>query len=151
MSMSSTRPGVLFLCVANSSRSQMAEALARRFLGARADVHSAGSAPTKVNPYAIEVMSEVGIDMAGHSAKHVGSIDPAQVDLVVTLCAEEVCPIYLGKARQVHWPVPDPAREEVLPRERGVQRFREVRDQIASRISSELAVELDAAVVQQAT
>lgn len=149
--MSSERPGVLFLCVANSSRSQMAEALARRFLGARAEVYSAGSKPTKVNPYAIEVMSEQGIDMAGHSAKHVGTIDSAQVDLVITLCAEEVCPIYLGKARQVNWEVPDPAREEVLPRERGVQRFREVRDLIASRISSELAVELDAAMSDQAS
>ena len=149
--MSSERPGVLFLCVANSSRSQMAEALARRFLGARAEVHSAGSQPTKVNPYAIEVMAEQGIDLAGHSAKHVGSIDAAQVDLVITLCAEEVCPLYLGKARQVKWEVPDPAREEVLPREAGVQRFREVRDLISSRISSELAVELDAALVEQAT
>src|SRR3546814_14638889 len=78
---------ILFLCVANSARSQMAEGLARHLLCDRATVMSAGSAPSRVNPYAIEAMAEIGIDISGQRSKQVDDIDPAGVDLVVTKSA----------------------------------------------------------------
>ncbi|MBL9100870.1 MAG: arsenate reductase ArsC [Myxococcales bacterium] len=103
---------ILFLCVANSSRSQMAEALARARWGERVHVRSAGSQPTRVNPYAVEVMAERGLDISSHTSKSVSSIDPDSVDLVVTLCAEEVCPLFLSKATRLHWPIDDPASSD---------------------------------------
>ncbi|EQD43383.1 Protein-tyrosine phosphatase, low molecular weight, partial [mine drainage metagenome] len=77
---------ILFLCVANSARSQMAEGLARALLGSDVDVLSAGSRPSKVNPYAVEVMAELGIDISAQRSKAVGEIDPSGLDAVVTLC-----------------------------------------------------------------
>ena len=126
---------ILFLCVANSSRSQMAEGLARKLFGARIAVQSAGSEPSKVNPYAVEVMREVGVDLASHHSKSVQTIDPAAVGTVITLCAEEVCPVFLGKARRLHWPIADPAsKDESIPREEMLTRFRAARDQLQTRI-----------------
>lgn len=122
---------VLFLCVANSARSQMAEGLARDILGTGFDVSSAGSAPTRLNPLAVQAMSEIGIDISQHRSKSVDSIDPETIDLVVTLCAEEVCPAFLGKARRIHWPLPDPA---AAPADTALPRFRQVRDEIAKRL-----------------
>jgi arsenate reductase len=124
---------ILFLCVANSARSQMAEGLARAKFGARARVQSAGSKPSMVNPAAIAALAEIGIDISDQDSKSVDTIDPAGVDLVVTLCAEEVCPVWLGGARRLHWPLPDPAG---APESERLQRFREVRDQIAERLES---------------
>jgi arsenate reductase (thioredoxin) len=129
-----TPDGILFLCVANSARSQMAEGLARKLLGARVAVQSAGSEPSRVNPYAIEVMREVGVDLATHRSKSVETIEPDTVGLVVTLCAEEVCPVFLGKARRLHWPIQDPATSAPLPREEMLARFRAARDQIQRRL-----------------
>jgi arsenate reductase (thioredoxin) len=126
---------ILFLCVANSARSQMAEGLARKLFGARVAVQSAGSEPSTVNPYAIEVMREVGVDLATHHSKSVQTIDPATVGTVVTLCAEEVCPVLLGKARRIHWPIQDPASKDLaLPREEMLARFRTARDQLQGRL-----------------
>lgn len=128
---------ILFLCVANSARSQMAEGLGRMILGDRARVQSAGSRPSRVNPYAMEVMHELGIDLAAHHSKSVDSIDPAGVDTVITLCAEEVCPVYLGRAERLHWPIPDPASEDPsLSREQMLARFRTARDTIRAMIES---------------
>jgi protein-tyrosine-phosphatase/catechol 2,3-dioxygenase-like lactoylglutathione lyase family enzyme len=126
---------ILFLCVANSARSQMAEGLARKLFGARVAVQSAGSEPSQVNPYAIEVMREVGVDLTTHHSKSVQTIDPSTVGTVITLCAEEVCPVFLGKARRLHWPIPDPASKDTsLPREEMLTRFRTARDQIHGRL-----------------
>lgn len=131
----STERTILFLCVANSARSQMAEGLARRLFGSRIPVQSAGSEPSVVNPYAIEVMREVGVDLAAHSSKSVQTIDPAVVGTVITLCAEEVCPVFLGKARRLHWPIQDPAsKDPTIPRDEMLQRFRTARDQIQARL-----------------
>lgn len=124
--------GLLFLCVANSARSQMAEGLARARFGSRVHVQSAGSSPARVNPAAVEVMREIGIDLSAHASKSVDSIDPATVDLVVTLCAEEVCPVWLGTAQRLHWPMPDPA---AAPEPARLQRFRDVRDAIDARLA----------------
>lgn len=135
-------PGLLFLCVANSARSQMAEALARQLFGERARVQSAGSQPSRVNPYAIEVMRELGADLSAHTSKSVQSIDPATVDTVITLCAEEVCPVFLGQARRLHWPIPDPASDDpALTPEELRQRFRQARDTLRARLA-EAAAEL---------
>jgi arsenate reductase len=133
----STPRSILFLCVANSARSQMAEGLARERFGARVPVQSAGSEPTQVNPYAIEVMREVGVDLSAHHSKSVETIDPATVDTVITLCAEEVCPVFLGSARRLHWPIADPASKDTsLSREEMLARFRTARDQIQARLAS---------------
>lgn len=121
----------LFLCVANSARSQMAEGLARKLFGERAPVMSAGSEPSHVNPFAIEVMREVGIDITTHHSKSVQQVDPATVSTVITLCAEEVCPVFLGKAKRLHWPIPDPAsKDPAISREEMLERFRTARDTI---------------------
>ncbi len=123
---------ILFLCVANSARSQMAEGLARQRFGNRVRVQSAGSQPSRVNPYAIEVMREVGVDLTGHHSKSVDSIDTASVGTVITLCAEEVCPVFLGHVERIHWPIADPASSDPsLSRDELLSRFRTARDQIA--------------------
>ncbi|MFI5180184.1 MAG: arsenate reductase ArsC [Thermoanaerobaculia bacterium] len=134
-------PGLLFLCVANSARSQMAEGLARAHLGESVIVQSAGSEPSRVNPLAIRAMAEIGIDITHHRSKSVSEIDPATVDLVVTLCAEEVCPVFLGKAKRLHWPLPDPAATEGTGEER-LARFRDVREEIRRRLP-ELLLEIE--------
>ncbi|MDP1570076.1 MAG: arsenate reductase ArsC [Vicinamibacterales bacterium] len=122
---------LLFLCVANSARSQMAEGIARARLGPGVRVQSAGSVPTRVNPLAIQALDEIGIDIRAQHSKSVDTIDPASVDVVITLCAEEVCPVFLGEARRLHWPLPDPAG---APPDEALAKFREVRDGIARRI-----------------
>ena len=127
---------ILFLCVANSARSQMAEGLARDLLG-DATVMSAGSAPSRVNPYTIEAMAEIGIDISGQYSKPVDDIDPAGLDLVVTLCAEEVCPVLPGRVRRLHWPIADPASTDPALTPAQLQaRFRTARDQIRGRIEA---------------
>ncbi len=126
---------ILFLCVANSARSQMAEGLARHLFGDRVRVLSAGSEPSVVSPYAIEVMREVGIDLGTHRSKSVQTIDPAAVGTVITLCAEEVCPVFLGGARRLHWPIPDPAsKDPSIPREELLARFRTARDTLRGKL-----------------
>jgi arsenate reductase len=126
-------PGLLFLCVANSARSQMAEGLARAHFGDAVRVQSAGSRPTAVNPLAAAALAEVGIDIAGQWSKSVADIDPASVDLVVTLCAEEVCPVFPKRVKKLHWPLPDPAAEASSGR--SLETFRDVRDELARRIA----------------
>lgn len=129
--MSNEPRSILFLCVANSARSQMAEGLGRMIFGDRMPVLSAGSEPSRVNPHAVEVMSELGVDLTTHHSKSVQTIDPATVGTVITLCAEEVCPVFLGKARRLHWPIPDPAtKDPSIPREEMLTRFRTARDTI---------------------
>lgn len=126
---------ILFMCVANSARSQLAEGLGRMLFGDVIRVQSAGSQPSRVNPFAIEVLKEIGIDISTQSSKSVDTIDPKSVDTVITLCAEEVCPVFLGKARRIHWPIPDPASPDPsLPREQMLLRFRSARDEIRSRL-----------------
>jgi arsenate reductase (thioredoxin) len=127
---------ILFLCVANSARSQMAEGLGRLLFGDRVPVQSAGSEPSHVNPYAIEVMRELGVDLTTHISKSVQTVNAAEIGTVITLCAEEVCPVFLGKARRLHWPIPDPAsKDPSIPREEMLSRFRTARDTIRGMLS----------------
>jgi arsenate reductase len=137
------RNDVLFLCVANSARSQMAEGLGRLIFGDRVRVQSAGTKPSRVNPYAIEVMKEIGADLGSHASKSVDTIDPATVGTVITLCAEEVCPVFLGGAQRLHWPIPDPASDDPsLTRDEMLRRFRTARDSIRQKLEV-YAAELD--------
>lgn len=125
---------VLFLCVANSARSQMAEGLARSLAPEGVTISSAGSSPSRVNPLAIRALDELGIDIRSQRSKSVDEIEPSGVDAVVTLCAEEVCPVFLGKARRVHWGLPDPAGARGDEPEQ-LQAFREVRDELRRRLA----------------
>lgn len=128
---------ILFLCVANSARSQMAEGLARRIFGEEAAVMSAGSQPAAVNPYAIEAMAELGVDISEHRSKSVDEIDTGAIDLVVTLCAEEVCPVLPGHVQRLHWPIADPASKDAsIPADEMRRRFRKARDEIRTRLEA---------------
>jgi protein-tyrosine-phosphatase len=128
--------GVLFLCVANSARSQMAEGIARAVFPADVKVWSAGSRPTKVRPEAITVLEEIGIDVSGHWSKPVSDIPAAEVDTVITLCGEEECPLFLGQATRLHWGLPDPAASDgSASTEDTLARFRAVRDELRIRIA----------------
>lgn len=126
---------MLFLCVANSARSQIAEGLARQILGSAANVASAGSVPSgQVNPLAVTVMREIGIDISRHSSKSIDDLDPlflAKLDYAVTLCAEEVCPVLHSAAKKLHWPNPDPAAASGSANEH-LEAFRRARESIAA-------------------
>ena len=128
---------ILFMCVANSARSQMAEGLARTILGPEHEIQSAGSHPSKVNPFAIQAMQEIGIDITEHYSKSINELPPefiGGIDYVITLCAEEVCPIMTTKAKKLHWPFLDPATSGVTDEER-LTAFRRVCGEIRSRIN----------------
>ncbi len=125
--------GILFLCVANSARSQMAEGIARAIAPPETKVCSAGSKPTAVRPEAIEVLKEINIDISHHSAKSVEEIPAAEVDTVITLCGEEECPLFLGNAQRLHWGLPDPAAVQGAQAER-LDAFRSTRDELYRRL-----------------
>ena len=124
---------ILFLCVANSARSQMAEGIARSLAPKGVRVSSAGSVPSFVRPHALQVLKEIGIDISGHKSKGLDAVDASSVDAVITLCAEEVCPVFLGKAMRLHWGVPDPAVENGNE-ESKLAAFRKVRDELKRRL-----------------
>jgi len=118
-------PTILFLCVKNSARSQMAEGLARSMAPPGYRFVSAGSDPGTVNPLAIQALAEERIDISTHRAKGLASVPLDDVDTIVTLCAEEVCPVVPGKVRRLHWPLPDP---------KDLASFRAVRDELRRQI-----------------
>ena len=124
---------ILFLCVANSARSQMAEGIARSLAPPEVKVSSAGSSPASVRPQAIQALKEIGIDISGHRSKGLDSIDAGSVDAVITLCAEEVCPVFLGKAHRLHWGLPDPAAV-MGTEETRLNAFRSVRNELLLRL-----------------
>jgi arsenate reductase len=127
--------GLLFLCVANSARSQMAEGIARSMAPAGVTVWSAGSKPTQVRTEAKAVLQEVGIDITGHRSKRVAEIPADQVDTVITLCGEEECPLFLGQATRLHWGLPDPAGIEGDEAAR-LDAFRQTRDELRRRLAA---------------
>lgn len=126
---------VLFLCVHNSARSQMAEGFARSRMPPHIEVWSAGTEPTSVHPMAIEVMREVGVELDGHRAKSLDEVPWREMDTIVTLCgeADEACPQVAAQVRRVHWPLDDPAR---APEGTRLEAFRRARDAIRWRVSS---------------
>lgn len=122
---------ILVLCTGNSCRSQMMEGYLKLFAGNRALVYSAGVETHGVNPCAIAIMHEAGIDIAGHTSNHVSEYQHIAFDYVITVCdhAKERCPVFPAQAVQLHHNFPDPARatgteEEIL------QAFRAVREQV---------------------
>ena len=131
-----SRRHVLFLCVANSARSQMAEGLARYSAPAGVTIYSAGSEPSKVRPQAVEVMGELGIDITSHWSKGTDQVPVELIDTVITLCAEEVCPVFPGEVERLDWGLPDPAGHEDEPWEEQLARFRVARDAIRARVAA---------------
>jgi arsenate reductase len=127
--------GILFLCVANSARSQMAEGIARSLAPAYVRIESAGSRPTSVRREAVAVLGEIGIDISGHRSKSVSEIPSDGIDTVITLCAEEECPIFAGKVRRLHWGLPDPGALQGSEDER-LSAFRRTRDELRRRIGA---------------
>lgn len=124
---------ILFLCVANSARSQMAEGIARSLAPKGLRVSSAGSSPAFVRPEAIHVLREIGIDISGQKSKGIDAIDPSSVDMVITLCAEEMCPVFPAKTHRVHWGLPDPAAVTGTEDIR-LDAFRSIRDELLHRL-----------------
>lgn len=126
---------VLFLCTGNSCRSQMAEGLLRHLAGDRFDVASAGTHPAGLNPGAVEVMREIGIDISPHRSKRVNEYLDTRFDYVITVCdrAKETCPVFPVASSQLHWRFDDPAAAQGSAEERRAV-FRRVRDEIAEHI-----------------
>jgi len=126
---------VLFLCTANSCRSQMAEGIINYLFGDQIEAFSAGTKAAFVNPTAIEVLKEIGIDISRHRSKNLSEFDGQSFDYVITLCgsANETCPLYIGGTKKTHIGFDDPAKvkgekEEVL------REFRRVRDEMKERL-----------------
>ena len=129
---------VLFVCVHNSARSQMAEGLLRALGGNRYEVHSAGAQPTYVRRLAIEAMAEIGIDISRQRSKRVEDLPRYGFGIVVALCSEnEMCPLPAKLGRLRHWPFEDPSRGE------GIEAYRNVRDGLRRLIEIELLDEGD--------
>jgi len=126
---------VLFLCTANSCRSQMAEGIANHFWGDKMEAFSAGTKVSFVNPTAIEVMKEIGIDISKHRSKNLSEFDGQNFDFVITLCgdANETCPLYIGGTKKTHIGFDDPAKATGTPDEI-MQEFRRVRDEIKTKL-----------------
>ena len=128
------RRKVLFLCTGNSCRSQMAEGWTRHLLGGSVEVFSAGIEAHGLDPRAIKVMAEVGVDISGQRSKTIDDLGDVPFDVVVTVCdrARESCPIFLGKARKIHRSFDDPPRlaEGARTEEEALVHYRRVRDEI---------------------
>ena len=124
---------ILFLCVGNSARSQIAEGLAKKMFGDDHDIQSAGSDPLGfVHIEAIEVMNNIGIDISNFVSKSIVDLEPTfmnNLDFVITLCAEEVCPVLSTKAKALRWMHEDPANEKFIEIESKLA-FKKVRDNI---------------------
>ena len=127
---------VLFLCTHNSARSQMAEGFLRAMAGDRFGAGSAGTEKTSVNPLAIRVMAELGIDLGGHTSKLYADVASGAWDYLITVCddANERCPWVPGSVKRLHWSFPDPSRATGSEEER-LAVFRRVRDQIQERLT----------------
>jgi len=127
---------VLFLCTGNSARSQMAEALLRKYAGDHFEVYSAGLEPKGLNPYTVKVLEEIGVDTSQHYSKTLDTfMGKVHFGYLITVCsnAEENCPIFPGMGMRMHWPFEDPAAF-VGSEEETLQKFREIRDQIDTRV-----------------
>lgn len=132
--MSTTKPSVLFVCVHNAGRSQMAAGYLRHFAGDRIEVRSAGSIPAEqINPVAVEAMREEGIDITGESPKILTTEAVQDSDVVITMGCGDACPFFPGK-RYEDWKLDDPAGQ-------GIEAVRPIRDDIAERVRG-LVIEL---------
>ena len=125
---------VLFLCTGNSCRSQMAEGFARRLKADSIDAYSAGTEPHGLNPLAVKVMGEAGIDISGNRSKHVSDLAHIQFDYVITVCdhANETCPVFPGNVKRIHVSFDDPPRlaKDARTEAEALGHYRRVRDEI---------------------
>lgn len=131
---------VLFLCTHNSARSQMAQGILKKLYGNKFKVYSAGTEPSRVNPFAIKAMQDIGMDISDHKSKSVACYKDMHIDYVVTVCdsAKESCPTMPGAKRNIHKGFRDPSQfrgkdEEILTG------FRAVRDEIQEWIKDEFS------------
>ena len=131
---------VLFLCTGNSCRSQMAEGLARSFKSSQIEAYSAGTAPHRLNPQAVKVMKEIGIDISSHTSKQVDTLRDIPFDFVVTVCDDpyEHCPVWIGKGKIVHHSFKDPPKLAATAKtqEEALQHYRRIRDEIQAFIKT---------------
>jgi arsenate reductase (thioredoxin) len=125
---------VLFLCTGNSCRSQMAEGFLRDIAKDKFEIFSAGVEPTQVNPFAIKVMAEVGIDISSYKSKSVTEFLNQRFDYIITVCdnAKKTCPIFSGQYEKIHWDIEDPTDVKGSEEEK-LYFFRKIRDKIKNR------------------
>ncbi len=137
---------VLFVCTHNSARSQIAEALLARYGGADFEVHSAGTEATRVNPYAVRVLAEAGIDWSGARSKVITEFLDQRFDYVITVCdrARETCPVFPGSTNTLHWGLDDPSEVDGTDEAR-LAAFRRTEQEIAGRLRPFIEVALRAA------
>jgi arsenate reductase len=120
---------ILFVCVQNASRSQMAQSFAEAFGKGRVEVYSAGSHPSShINPLAIEVMKEKGIDLSGRQPKGLNDLPPIEMDYLVTMGCEETCPAVLSK-KIIEWQIPD-------PKGKPIDEVRRIRDMLEAKVKT---------------
>lgn len=134
------KPKIMFLCTGNSCRSQMAEGLAKHLAQGTADIYSAGVEAHGLNPRAVEIMNEIGVDISGQKSELIDADLLSSMDYAITLCgdAAERCPVTPPEVKRLHWPFPDPAKATGTPEE--IQEsFRQVRDEIAQKIKEFLS------------
>ena len=145
-SMSADPIRVLFVCTHNSARSQIAEALLRRYGAADFEVHSAGTEVTRVNPYAIRVLDELGIDWSGARSKSITEFLDQRFDYVITVCdrARATCPVFPGSSNTLHWGLDDPSEVEGTDEER-LAAFRRTATEVTARLRPFIEVALRAA------
>ena len=133
-----SKPLILILCTGNSCRSHLAEGVLRAAVGEAAEVASAGSVPAGfVHPVAVEVMAEIGIDISGHTSKHLNEFLERDVHTAITVCGnvDQVCPVFPAQVEEFHWPFEDPAKTGGSEEEiRAV--FRRVRDEIREKFEA---------------
>ena len=135
MNQKAAQKRVLFLCTGNSARSQMAEGFLKELGGDRFEVYSAGINPAGLNPLAVRVMGEAGIDISNQTSDRITGELLNGADLLITLCgdARENCPVVPVKVEKRHWPLEDPARAEGTEEE-VLNKFRSIRDQIKGHV-----------------
>lgn len=129
------RAKVLFLCTGNSCRSQMAEGLLRYKAGDCFEVASAGTNPHAIHPLAVKVIEEIGVDISGYRSKSVKEFLNQEFDYIITVCnrAKEICPVFPGRVKRIHWDLEDPAQAEGNEEEK-LKIFRRTREELISRI-----------------
>lgn len=142
MATDTPKPRVLFLCTGNSCRSQMAEGWARHLKGDSIEPYSAGVEPHGMNPLAVRVMREAGVDITGHRSKHIDELRDVPLDYVITVCghANETCPIFPGNTKVVHVGFDDPPQlaKGAATEEEALGHYRRVRDEIREFVAEEM-------------
>jgi arsenate reductase len=125
------KESILFICVHNSARSQMAEGIFRYYYGEKCNVYSAGSDPRGIHPVSVQVMAEIGIDISKHKSKSLEGFKGQEMDYVVTVCGDgqDICPFFAGGKKYIHHPFEDPSAFEGTKQDK-IEQFKEVRDEL---------------------